>query len=350
MNQAENILINDSDARSRVSAEYLADTLCHHLTLDQQVLLRLFGKSSTGEFSDAEFVSLLRSFSLELPRRKRVVVTAIADDVEAGKSFVDAISSFNERKFLKSAKFQMIEQALQTAKEQDVLPGFLKAVYEYRPSRLSFALRYQDTMRKKLARLAIKTFCILQVTVFILLFILPEFQAMFTEYGIELPWVMQMFMRFSNHVAQYYVLFMLLAVLGFLYFVFNIRTLSSHVVAKFSPWSWIYRPLTKRLQRKVSFALSGGHTVLKQMDLNPSKKPTFSKSESVALEVAHSAEAKSWLLDRIVKKGHIHHAVWKNRFGDTFILFWNLLLACVVATIAFSIIACLTTIIRGLSG
>ena len=352
MNQQEYNSISNTRPAGQVSPQDLAETLCHHLALDQQVLLRLFGRSVSGELNDVEFVALLRSFSLELPRRRRAVVDTIAKAIESGQSFLSALRSYNSRKMkiIRPVNFRMMEAALQSAKEQDALPAFLKAVSEYRPSGRPLALLYRDTMRKKLMRLAIKTFVILNLVVFILLFIVPELQKTYQEFGIELPNVMWRFMAFSDFVARYwFVLPLLFFILIFTFYrPLHPRTwiyFARRANAKFSPWGWMQRPLSKRQQRKLSFALSWT-----QENAALKVPPKLTGKEKAALKAAHSENVKSWLLSRSVQEDGQRTAIWKNRIGDAFITVWNLFLAVIVATVAFSIISCLTTIIEGFCG
>jgi len=203
LNQKEHISISDSPSPASVPAKVLADVLCHHLALDQQVLLRLFARYDSGELNNAKFAALLKSFSLELPRRKRVVVEAIATNIESGKSFMESLDSLKSAKHGAPANFHLMKQALESSQEQDLLPEFLQSVSDYSVSRRPLVVRYHDTLRKKLTRLAVKSFIILQLITFLCLFIVPEFLKMFAEFGVELPAAMLLFMVFADRVVKF---------------------------------------------------------------------------------------------------------------------------------------------------
>ena len=353
MNQSEDKLISESPAlppRIRVREKALAESLCHHLALDQQVLLRLFGRSVSGEVADDQLVELLRSFSLELPQRKQIVVNGIARRMELGESFLDALGSYNSRLRGRATNFQMMEQALRTAHEQDSLPAFLREVSQYRPSQRPLALQHQDSLRKKLTRLAIKTFVIFQISVLLILYLIPEFLIMSREFGMELPWAMQLLIQVSEVFAQFGLFLIPIACLIAIYFLFKFSSSITSFFAKFSPWNWLKPPLSKHRRRQLLFAISDGQTTVGQADGIKEKQLKFRRNETAALKIVHSADAKSWLLNCIAQQDDQRGLVWKNRLGDAFILFWNLFLACVVAIIAFGTISFLIAIVRGLSG
>lgn len=333
-----------------VPAADMAGMLCQHLALDQQVLLRLLGRSVSGELSDSEFVTLLRSFSLELPRRKRQEIEAIANDIDTGVSYIDALGKINSRKFRKSGNFLLMEQALKAVRQQKALPEFFRAVSEYQPARRPLALLYQDTMRKKLIRLAFKSFMIFMLVVFISCFITPELQKIYQEFGIELPYSMMSFVRFSDSMAKWWFVIPFLFFLYLLIFhrLFQPSTwfeLLRQLFAKFSSWNWLQRPLSKRQRRKLLFAFSN-------MQANASGKvrPKLKRKEKAALKIARSEKVKSWLIGRSVREENHRTTLWKNRFVDGFIAVWNLLLACIVAMVAVGIVSSLTTIIEGFTG
>jgi len=350
LDQKEDNPTNAIRLPGNVPAADLAEMLCHHLSLDQQVLLRLVGRSVSGELSDGQLVALLRSFSLELPRRKREVIQAIASEIDSGGSFTNALSKVNSRKFRKSGNFVLMEKAIEAAEAQTSLPEFFSAVSEYQPSRRPLALRYQDTMRKKLIRLAFKSFVILQLVVFILLFIVPEFQKMYAEFGIELPDSMMFFMIISDRIAHWWFVFPFLFLVYLIIFrrPFHPHTwldLKRRVFAKFSSWDWLQRPLSKRQRRKLLFAFSN-----MQSDENRKVRPKLKRREKAALKVAHSEDVKLWLMGRSVREENQRNTLRQNRFGDGFIVVWNLVLACIVATVAFGIMSSLITIIEAFSG
>jgi len=87
-----------------------------------------------------------------------------------------------------------------------------------------------------------------------------------------------------------------------------------------------------------------------QTDANGKVRPKLKRREKAALKVAHSQNVKSWLIGRSVREENQRNTLRKNRFGDGFIIVWNLVLACIVATVAFGIISSLITIIEAFSG
>jgi len=76
--------------------------------------------------------------------------------------------------------------------------------------------------------------------------------------------------------------------------------------------------------------------------------PKLQRKEKSALKIAHSADVKTWLLSHNVQADEQRHILWKNRLVDAFVLGWNLLLACLVAWIAYSVVASLLAITESL--
>ncbi len=347
MNQQENNFGRDRRPVSAIATEDLAETLCHHLGLDQQVVLRLFGRTVSSELNDEQFVALLRSFSLELPRRKRAVVEALARSVASGESFMNALGALNVPMRGKAINLRMMEKALMNAQDQNALPTFLNAVSTYQPSRRPLALRYHDTMRKRLVRLVIKTLFILQLVTFLMLFIVPELMKIFQEFGIELPYSFRFVVMAADVSAKYWFLFAIVLILVFRSYLFPRAWihLLRQMNAKFNPWSWLHRPLSKGQQQELSILLTGTPT-----NADWSSLPSLNRKEKQAFETAHSDNAKSWLLSRRLRESDRRTVAWKNRLGDFFISVWNVVLACIVAAFAISIVSCLTSIIEGVCG
>ena len=346
MNQKSNNLFDRGSDSSDIPIRDIAETLCHHLALDQQVLLRLFGRRVNGELNDDQFVALLRSFSLELPWRKRATVEALARGIESGESFIGAVASLNSPMLGRNAHLRMMEKALVNAQDQNSLPAFLHAVSTYQPSRRPLALLYHDTVRKKMIRLVAKTAVILQLVLFLMLFIVPEFMKIFDEFGIELPYSFLFVVKLFDLTAKYWFLLLFLLILIFRRFLFPRAWfhLLRQMIMKFNPWSWQHRLLSKSQQQELSVALS---STLANSDFAALR--SLSRKERQALEMAHSENAKSWLVSRRVREDGQRRAVWKNCLRESFIGVWNVALACIVAAVAISIVSCLITIIQGVS-
>ena len=325
---------------SNLLPEDCAEALCRLLPLDYRVVLRLYGRSISGSWTDQNFITVLNSFAWELPRRKRLVIEAIVEAMKSGRSFIDSISDVSrELSFNQASMLGVMAQTLNAAKAQSTLPAMMDAVNAYRASSPPLAALHRDTTGKKLTRLSIKTILIFQLVVFIFLFLIPEFQKMFEEFGVELPWVMRVSVAaVDGAVKLWFVCAILLLGIGLL-LLFQFKYLFARFVARFSPWNWLRRPLSKRRQRKIFLVLAG--------DLS---KNAFEKRELMALDIADSQQAKSWLLKRIAGQNNHSQMVWTRYLVDAFVVLWNLLLAVVVGAIAISVVSCLVEIMRSLSG
>ena len=194
-----------------------------------------------------------------------------------------------------------------------------------------------------MVRLVAKTFVILQLVLFLMLFIVPELMAILEEFGVEQPYSFRMVVKVFDLSAKYWFLFAALLMLIFRNFL-HPRTwlyLLRRMIAKFSPWSWRHRPLSKRQHQELSIMLTGTPA-----NADSTALPSLSTQEKQALETACSENVKSWLISRRMREDDQRTAVWKNCFGDSLIAVWQVVLACIVAAFAISIVSCLIAIIE----
>jgi hypothetical protein len=326
------------DGRSdfHLSVGPLARDLCDRLSLDQLVLLRMFGRSLAGDLKRSEFVALLDNYALELPKSRRIVVQTIAGDVSQGKDFVESLDRG------KHENFKLIKQALLSAKQQTALPEFMRAVAAHQPSRRPLALLYQDTLRKQLKRLGVKTFVIFWFMATIFLNVVPEFQKMFAEFGVELPTSMLLLMVTADRFIKLSFILVILAACVFVYCLYKFKFIVRGFLRKLNPWSWLQPPNSQQQRRQLSFAWNAVDWKVPPKG----KKSGFTKKEIAAFDAANSSEARSWLIRRTLRRSQHQTHRWRRRAGNAFILIWNLVLACLVGWIAIGVMSSLIAIVE----
>ena len=335
--EADNALIED-DSVHQPGIEAAVRDLCDRLSLDQLVLMRLYGRSLAGDLSRSGFVALLENFALELPRRKQKEMLAIASELASNAEFEDALKKGSH------SNFGLLQDVLRSAKQQNALPQLMQTILGHQPSRRPLALLYRDTLRKQLQRLGAKTFAIFWFTGMIMLFIVPELQKIYQEFGIDLPTSMSSFMWLADWFAKTLLIWVILATCLFLYVVWKQGLAIRRNLRAINPWHWLQQPLTKRQRRKLRFASDGCDSATPIS----AKRSEFTKREVAALETASSPQTRNWLIGYSLKQDDQRNARRRSWFGDGFVLVWNLMLACLVGWIAISILSSLITIVEAL--
>lgn len=324
----------------------IAENLCRHLSLDTLVLLRIYSRTRTQDLSIRKFITLTQNFSIELPRLRRAAVDAVIEDITIGHSFLDSIRRVDR------ADFKLLAQALTNAQSQKVTLDFLHAVQNYQPQQRPLALLYQDRLSRKLTRLAVKTLFIFNVLVFIILFLLPEFTAMYEEFGIELPPAMQLLATIAEFLYGRWFL-ILIFVLGISIW---LRKNSEHLIStftkKFNSWRWLQRPLTKTRRLKLSTDwVQALHLRHRQSDGKTAlAAANVSKTEASTMKTAGTELTRFWLINRIVANSDDAATRWQRKIVYGFILIWNLLLAALVGLVAVAVVSVLTHIVKALAG
>ena len=340
MAENQNISNTTPEAVQNVSAAELADSLCANLSLDQLELLRIFSRCSLSGASHVYFCEIAYSFAQELPRRRREDVHTIADGVGQGTPFVETLKETSH------ANYRLIEEALKAATQYDCLKPFLTAVLDYEPIKRPLALVHQDSLRKKLIRLTFKTLIIVHLVTAIMLFIVPELSEISEEYGVEQTAIFESFVSLTVFMVHFWFVPALLFICVAIFVLLKTSHLFARLTRKFSPWRWLDRTLLPDQRRRLVFAWLGGS----HEDTGSTAAPAVKDAEAKALKTATSPATRSWIVRHALKQDVDKKLRWRNRFGDAFVLGWNLLLAIFVATAAASVVSTLISYLELLGG
>jgi len=138
---------------------------------------------------------------------------------------------------------------------------------------------------------------------FLMLFIVPQFKAMFEEFGIELPLSMQFLIEFSNQAAHFWFLFPLGILAVGIYVVIRHTWVFTSYFTRWIPSRWGQPVLTKRVQKELSLAW-----VVQTSDALPKTAKQFITDNLVGTEelerltAANKTDAGTGILKALVEK------------------------------------------------
>jgi len=213
----------------------------------------------------------------------------------------------------------------------------------------------EQTFTSKLFRLALMSWILLNVLTFIMLFIMPEFQKMFSEFGLEMTPTTYWLIFVSDLFVKFWFI-SAFAVLVFASFFFR----DTSFLAWWRRWfpnAWTATVLGKKDQKRLMtawklrpVALPGNQSVDDEEQKRLSSALAMNKSETAALALTNNHQFKDWLLRKMITKKRAK----RNRIRDfwaTIILgFGHCFLGLVVLLLGVSVFGTLLAIVEGLSG
>lgn len=193
--------------------------------------------------------------------RLKKVLESILNDIESGLSFSDAMKK--HRDIFDQVYISIVVSGEAVGKLADVL------------RKLAISLEKQDQFAAKVKSAFYYPGFVLIVLVIIVYImitqVIPPLKEIFDEFGSELPWTTKYLMLLSGFLAQYWWLFMLLAILVVIVGYFYLKTDSGkYTVAKIQ----IKMPLEigkdifmTRFAQTLSMLLSSGTPIIKALDI-----------------------------------------------------------------------------------
>ena len=245
----------------------------------QGAALGLLAQAKAMGVEPAPFLDALAS---ELVTVDRARVQELAAECREGSSFVEIVET--------GAGFfpPPVILATRLAHDSNTLEQFCESVSH----RSAYAPAVTDLTEQTPLRQFISVFSkglmLFWIMAFVMLFIIPQFQEMFEEFGIELPAVTKIMMRVSYlFVKFWFVFFILAAIFGFL----HMGRLFKSLRRTFSPSLWNQTEHSPRVQSKLNLAwlcdsgveLDDGFAQLARF--GPSKRMT-SKIQKAATRIA----------------------------------------------------------------
>jgi type II secretory pathway component PulF len=216
------------------------------------------------------------------------------------------------------------------------------------------------------------------ITTFVMLYIIPQFQQMFEEFGFELPPVTLIFMKMADLFCKFWFVFFGLAIIVG---VFYMGRYLKELRRVFSPSRWNQTEHTPQVQTKLNLAWLCDSQIdfdngLKQLArFAPNKRMTskiqkaatrtaagqepwkalgiagvLSNAESQSLQTASSLDTQAWLLRRMAFAQSTRLQAWSATRIRLFVSLSNIVLGLFVLLFCLAMFTPLLQIIRGLSG
>jgi len=312
----------------------------------------------------------LEAFAIELRELDRHAVQKLAAQCRAGFPLVDVMEA--------GAHFfpAPVILAVRLAHDSDTLAEFCESV-SARPI-------YQPKMRdlsklsplRRITTVLTRTLTFVSVVSFVMLFIIPQFQAMFEEFGMELPPVTKLLIQTANVFCLFWFIpFGLLLFLG----IWHLSRSHKKILRVFSPSRWNQIEHSPAVQTKLNLAWlsDSGIGVAKGLEQlarfehgkrandklkkaavrseggqNPWKalgiEGILSSKESLALETAQSTETRSWLLRQMAMAQSTRHQTWSATRGWLLTTLANVVLGLFVLLFCVGMFAPLIQLIRSL--
>lgn len=360
-------LVDESDPRC-ADFEKIEDlfSIC---TPTQTAVLGLLAQSQSTGIDPTPFLDALAN---ELPKSDRNCVLEMATHFRENNSLIDTVES--------SAGFfpSPVVLAFRLANDSGKLGKLCRSIAN-RPIYVPVAgSPIEQTPFGRFAWAIWQGCFMLFVMTFIMLFIIPQFEEMFSEFGIELPSVTIWLIKFATFVCQWgLVLFALLA--GFA--VWHLVRSYEIILRRFSSLRWRQQEHAPAVQTKLNLAwlsdsglgFAEGLSHLSHSEPNrrmaakikQAKTRTedgqapwkalaitgvLSDKESLAIETASSPETRSWLLRQMAFAQAQRFRSWSATRIRLYTSLINIAFGLLVLLFCVGLFAPLIHIIRGLSG
>ena len=312
-NPTDAILAHD-DSRACLDTEKI-DDLFSICSPTQAGALGLLAQSKSLGVAPAPF---LEAFARELKDFDRIRVQKLAAECREGVPLIDVFES-GERFFPPP-----VILAMRLAHDSNTLDELCESISGrpiYSPEMTGLS---EQSPLRRIMSVIWKGLVIFWIMAFVMLFVIPQFQDMFMEFGVELPEITLLLIKVSSLFCQLWILFLALAALfGFWY----LRSCWPQVRQVFSPTLWNQTKHSPVVQAKLNLAWLCESGVDFPKGLNqlarfePNKRMSsklkkaktraeagqspwkalgvagvISDSEARAMETASSSRTRSWLL------------------------------------------------------
>ncbi len=355
----------EPDGQTRESTR---DPLLHVDAIPQRALLRLLASSHRrGVVEPRLITSLARGFKGNVAMRLDRLSSLIASGTPTLKALGQVPHAIDASALM----------ALDLAEQDGRLGAMYDVLLESCPG-LSQQLRSShESPEKELLRSTVGMFLAYLILTFLMVFVLPTFEKMFDEFGIELPRMLVILFA-----AKAYVPFVLLAffLLVFAYCVWNSEVILWAFFSRFRPLAWEVRavPSPIKLLSLLAIATESDRPLdagiaslaqshpnsrlrvqLKQVATRISRgqeaipalaaERVLTQHEATALGMTRSTSARAWLLRWFAAKRWERSQIWAPLFARTLATFSTLFLGFIVAWTAIGVMMALVSLIAGLS-
>ncbi len=278
----------------------------------------LLARANSEGVSPAPF---LEAFAKELSDFDRIRVQKLAAECRENVPLIEVFES--AERFFPSPVILAMRLAHDSGKLEDLCESISNRPI-YAPAMKGLS---DETPLRRIMSVIWKGLMIFWVTTFVMLFIIPQFQGMFEEFGLELPATTVFLMRVAALFCQFWFVFVALAAMVIFWFR---RDLLSYVRRAFSPTLWNQTTHSPVVQAKLNLAwlfesgveASSGLKQLARFEPNKRMATKIQKAitrteagqapwkalgitrvisdrEARVLETASSSGTRSWLLRQI---------------------------------------------------
>ncbi|MFK7765728.1 MAG: hypothetical protein AB8B55_00700 [Mariniblastus sp.] len=313
-------------------------------------------------------MTVLAGMSNELSSKFGATIWEFAKEIGEGQDVIDSLDKHDR---LLPVECRV---ALRVAKDGGKLETLEKAILD-RLAETAIPTA-SDTTASVVSRLMFRILFISWILGFIMLKIVPEFQKMFEEFGIELPAVFKLLLSIADTFATYWFVFTLLLLAGMIYLAYNLigvvntwasdrwnlpnfskSVRSKRILALVSP---IGDSMPTSLKRsKQMFAAQRWYKPFSSANqriddgLDPwkslAKEGIVKSSEVSALEMCTTNETEGWILRWNAESQNDTEETRGFVFVKFILSCVHVFLAGIVFLTALSIFTALLSIVRGLS-
>ena len=342
------------------------EELSRAIPIEEQMIVSILAaawRPEAGVWDAATLKTLLESFARDVNTTSEHKIAKALSSISSGTGVLAALTSTD-------AIGTLTNEALRIAIAKRQLDQFFTCWAKH-PLTSGVLVPHDQTILSRVLRLGVTGLVVLSVVAFLMLFIIPEFQKMYQEFGIEMTPASQFLMAWTDRFSKlWFIPFFLMLCLGF----FFLRG------ASFGSWwqrwftgrwtnqqwygkdqkrlltAWELRPageIGAVLAGETVGAVDSAETVsetISQWDQSPSTAGVLSKSESAALSMTEDKELKDWLLERMISSKRLRRARIRSVWATILLGVGHCLLGLIVILVAISVFGSLLEIIYGLAG
>lgn len=349
--------MNDRTMKERFVSDQSARELAPLLSANQRALVSLM---ATAELHDIDLKQMVTGFADETGSRTAKEFAELLPP----KGMKTDLHTLDIANRIDNLMPQPCKVALNSARAGGTLRSFYRSWLAQTVDDRIHWVRHENTNAATIGRLVFRTFFCINVLCFILLFIIPEFQKMSEEFGMELNRTMTIFMQLSDWAAKILPLFFLCIACICLYIICFRRSVFTNYFRRWIPGKWRQVNLPKPIMERKLMAWdllafrgmeiangeSGetGETPQTNWDVLVASKK-LGAGEAEIMKNTQQLETQAWLLRNMANRKYDNH---KSRFAffvTSVSFLFQALLAGIIILATFSIFSFLLDLMRGLS-
>jgi len=339
------------------------EELSQGIPIQEQMIVSILATAWRPErnvWDSATLKVLLERFARDTNTATEHRLVGAMQSIDSGVAVVEALASSGVIGTLASDALRIV-----IAKRQ--LDEFFRC-WRSRALKAGVLVPFEQTLMSKLLRFVVTGLVVLNVLVFVMLFIIPEFQKMFEDFGIEMTATTQMLMFGSDVLVNFWFIpFFLMLVLGFFFLV------GSNFGGWWRRWSsrswtaidwhksdrnrlvtvWKLRPAAVDVAIPAldeSSSLEAPPRKSDRWEQNGSLTGVLTKSESAALSQTDDQELKDWLLEKMISSRRNRRTRTRNVWATILLGAGHCFLGVAVLLLAISVFGSLLEIVYGLAG